>query len=266
MLVKNEKDIIECSLRDALRWIDKMFILDNGSDDGTWEILNRMAKENDKIVPWKQDFTPYRRIMRTEIFNEFRNCASDGDWWYWADSDEFLVDDPREFLAKVPKKNHVVFKKSIDYFLTPEDIKEWEFTGDFEIDREHIKYFTEHCWAEIRFFRHRSRLDWAAQDEKPAHIGIWHPTPILIRHYQFRSPTQMQRRLDIRNKIPKDAEGRPFRHVKETRWEQLLKDRNDLVLDAGVEQYRSLPMQRSLREPFLEHIAKRFLHGTGILP
>ena len=266
MLVKNEEDIIESCLQDASRWIDKMFILDNGSDDRTWDIIKRMAEENDKIVPWKRDFAPYRRTMRTEIFREFRDIASDGDWWYIADSDEFLVDDPREFLAAVPKKNHVVFKKSIDYFLTPGDIEEWEFTDDFGKDRPHIRYISERCWSEIRFFRHRSRLDWDIADEKPAHIGIWHPTPILIRHYQFRSPAQMQRRLDIRNKIPKDAEGRPFRHVKETDWHQLLKSRDELLLDAGVEQYKTLPLQRKLREPFLEHAVKRILHGMRIWP
>ncbi len=265
-MVKNEEDVIKDCLLDASRWIDKLFVLDNGSDDRTWEIVQEVARDVEKIVPWKQDFTPYRRTMRTEIFNEFRDFATDGDWWYIADSDEFLVDDPREFLAAVPKKYHVVFKKSIDYFLTPEDIEEWQFTGDFSRDREHITHISGKCWAEIRFFRHRSRLEWAPKDEKPARIGVWYPVPILIRHYQFRSPAQMQRRLDIRNKIPKDAEGRPFRHVKETDWHQLLRARSELLPDAGVEQYKTLPLQRTLREPFLEHAVKRILHGMRIWP
>lgn len=264
MVVKNEADVIAQCLSELSRWFDRIFILDNGSTDGTWEILQSM--ESDRVVLWKQDSSPFRRTMRAEIFNEFRGEARSGDWWYIADSDVFLAEDPREFLGSVPRSHHVVFKKSIDYFLSPECVSEYEFTGDFSRDREHIKFISPDCWAEIRFFRHRDRLRWELTEEKPAHIGVWHPDPILIRHYQYRSPAQMQRRLDVRNRIPRDTQGRPFRHVKETDWHELLKPRDTLVMDGGVEQYRNFPMRRNLVEPFATRLAKGFLHGTGILP
>ena len=35
MLVKNEVDIVGHTLKEAQKWCDKIFILDNGSTDGT---------------------------------------------------------------------------------------------------------------------------------------------------------------------------------------------------------------------------------------
>ena len=61
--------------------------------------------KNDCITPWKQDFGPFRRGMRADVFNEFRHLSEPGDWWCYAlDADEVYAEDPREFLAKIPNK------------------------------------------------------------------------------------------------------------------------------------------------------------------
>lgn len=52
MLVKNEADIVGYVLKEAEKWADKIFIIDNGSTDGTWEIIQSMR--NEIITPWKQ--------------------------------------------------------------------------------------------------------------------------------------------------------------------------------------------------------------------
>lgn len=264
LLVKDEADIIRATLTDMFRWVDMLFVIDNGSTDGTWQILQELS--GDKLVPWKQDFAPFRRSMRAGIFRRFRDVSEEGDWWYFADSDEFCVDDPREFLDRVPSRDHVVFKKSIDYFLTEEDVRDHEFTGDFSVDRNHIRYIEPNCWTEMRFFRYRRKLKWELNREMPDHIGLRYPEPIIVQHFQFRSPAQMQKRLDIRNRIPRDKEGKPFKHVKEKDWEELLRRKEDLVPDEGYEQYRKLPMRRSLKESLPRHVIKRLLHGLMILP
>ena len=41
-IVKNEADVIEQNLKEAELWADKIFILDNGSTDGTWEIIQSL--------------------------------------------------------------------------------------------------------------------------------------------------------------------------------------------------------------------------------
>lgn len=268
MLVKDEADIIQHCISDALRWADALYILDNGSTDGSWEILQRLR--SDRVVPWKQDHSPYRRSMRAEIFNEFRSNAQDGDWWFIADADEFYPDNTREFLATVPHHYRVVCKKSIDYFITEEDIEEYEFTGDFTRDRDHIRYIEPNCWTECRFFRHRTRLRWdpskKEQKQMPDHAGLFYPSLIPVRHYQYRSPKQMQHRLDIRTQIPRDKIGQPFKHIKQTDWHELLRPRASLVLDPGPQGYSALGTRRTIKEKPLDRIVKLVLHGTGIYP
>ena len=43
-VVKNEADIIEQTLRSAATWCDWIYVLDNGSSDGTWEKVQRLAR------------------------------------------------------------------------------------------------------------------------------------------------------------------------------------------------------------------------------
>jgi hypothetical protein len=63
--------------------------------------------------------------------------------------------------------------------------------------------------------------------------------------------------LDIRLAIPRDGEGRPFRHVTEKNWQELLAHRADVVLDNGEETYASLRLRRPVKEPPLRALRKR---------
>ena len=137
MLVKNEVDIVGHVLKSAEKWADKIFILDNGSTDGTWELIQSM--KNDVITPWKQDFGPFRRGMRADVYNEFKHLSKAGDWWCYAlDADEFYLENPREFLKTIPSRYQWVFKKDIAYQITEEDLSEYEFTGDFAKDKKNL--------------------------------------------------------------------------------------------------------------------------------
>ncbi len=264
MVVKNEADIIGPCLDALSTWIDKVFVLDNGSSDGTWEIVNEKA--SDIVMPYRQDFGPFRRSLRAEIFNHYRAIAKDGDWWYIADSDEFLVSDPRDFLSRVPSRYHVVYKKSIDYVLTESDVSNHEFTGDFERDKPNFIHILPRCWSEQRFFRYRSRMKWGLLDDKPAHIGLAYPETLPVRHYQCRSPEQMQKRIDVRLKIPRDKTGRPFRHVTQTGWRELLQTEASVLADPGEAGYHDLLLSRRIRPSVVKYVLKRVLHGLRILP
>lgn len=48
MLVKNEADIVKSVILDAKKWADRIFILDNGSTDGTWEIIQSLGSYKSK--------------------------------------------------------------------------------------------------------------------------------------------------------------------------------------------------------------------------
>jgi glycosyltransferase involved in cell wall biosynthesis len=274
LLVKNEADIIRPVLEHGRTWADRIIVQDNGSTDGTWEIVQQMADE--VVVAWKQDLRPYDNTLRADAFNAFRHEASENDWWcYKMDSDEFYVDDPRAFLARVPWPYHVVFKKSIDYLITTEDVEEAEFEDDFTANRSKglYRYVKPVAHSEARFFRHRARLNWPPGTVAPKHRGPRYPEAILVRHYQFRSPEQMQRRLDLRNAVPKDRQGKPFRHIRQTHWTELLVPRSEAVLDQGRKTYDELPARIKSAKRGLQALGYgivrgiRFaLHALRILP
>jgi glycosyltransferase involved in cell wall biosynthesis len=48
-VTKDEVDIIGFCLRHASQFCDKIYVLDNGSTDGTWEIINDLRAETIKL-------------------------------------------------------------------------------------------------------------------------------------------------------------------------------------------------------------------------
>lgn len=49
LFTKNENDFISIFIKHHLSIVDKITVIDNGSTDGTWEILQELSKETDKL-------------------------------------------------------------------------------------------------------------------------------------------------------------------------------------------------------------------------
>jgi glycosyltransferase involved in cell wall biosynthesis len=262
MLVKNEADVIRYTLGAAEASFDRIYVLDNGSTDETWEIVKELASA--VIVPWARDSRPYHNGLRADVFNAFRDVASVGDWWcYKMDADEIYVDDPKSFLSAVPPYHHVVFKRSIDYVLTRQDVKRIKFTGHAESDLPHVRHFLSTAYSEPRFFRHRDGLRWPSGTKSPRRMGIPHSEPITLRHYQWRSPQQIQSRLDLRNSIPKDKRGKPFRHISARNWREVLGSDESLLCDDGSVDVRTIPLRSRTGLSPIRYAFRRIWYGIG---
>ena len=262
-LVKNEADCIEECLSEALAWCDRIFVYDGASTDGTWDKVRAMA--SDRIVAWRSDDAVFREGLRALVFEDFRREAQAGDWWCQLNGDEFYVEDPRAFLAAVPRHEHVVWGVNLQYYLTPEDVDGAPFTGRFAEDRERIRYYKAAC-AERRFFRHRPGLVWNDRDAWPRHLGVVHERLLRFRHYPYRSPQQIQMRLDVR----RENRARGFEgwdHAKELDWREKIVPRDGLHLDTGDSALitESEVLRQHLERP-RERALKRLLHGLGIWP
>lgn len=261
-LVKNEADIIAYNLNQASKWADKIFVLDNGSTDGTWEIVQSL--QNDTIIAWKQVFEVYDESMRALVFNHFRHLSQNGDWWcIKLDADEFYFDDPKIFLHKVPPKYHVVFHDSIEFQLTYEDLKEYTFGDFFELDVDKLQYYLPETWSEIAFFRFRERLDWPKNKPCPRHIGLFYPKKVRLKHYQYRSPEQIQKRIESRKSA---MEAGYWVHLPKEDWHEVLKNRKDLLKLEDDVNITTHGCRNSHRHRFPALIIKTILHGTGIWP
>jgi hypothetical protein len=215
-VVRNEIDIIEDSLRTAAAWCDRIYVLDNGSDDGTWEAVRRLAGELPQIVPFKQDTVPFNSSVREEILRAFFEEARPGDWWCILDADEFYIDDPKAFLTDVPRRYQVVWKHEFTYYFTDEDLQAYEadptLYGSRVPVQQRLRYYRAD-WSEMRFFRHpprggRPAIPWDAPRSFPRRIRV--------KHFQYRSPDQIQKRIDTRRAA---IERGSFPHEKRTNWQ-----------------------------------------------
>lgn len=268
-VVKNEADIIAYSLSEASRWVDRIFVLDNGSTDGTWEKVNELAGTTDVIVPWRQLPVPFSNGLRALVFNEFRHLAREVDWWCMRlDADEFYVNDPRIFLTeRIKNYYNVVCSRHIQYQLTDVDLTELQFTLPVPEVIAKLKYISPLATSEIRFFRHRNRLRWSPEEEVPRLLGMVSPERILIRHFQHRSPEQLTKRIATRLGAQQQP-GHIFAHLTSAKTEDYIVKAEDCLLDKGdISIYNSLPLanNKNLHYPWWTFWAYRILQATKIL-
>jgi glycosyltransferase involved in cell wall biosynthesis len=213
--VKNENDILEQTLRAALRWCDQIYVLDNGSTDGTWETVRALARQTPAIVPYKQAHIPFADSLRDKIYSAFRSRAVEGDWWCILDADEFYIDDPRDFLKAVPHRFNSVWMQRYTYLFTDQDLAAYRrdprlYDAAVPIERR-LRHYVVGEYSENRFFRHQVRI---AELNRYDFMPIY-PKRIRQKHFAYRSPDQIRMRLETRREAMLRGE---FLHEKRSNW------------------------------------------------
>jgi glycosyltransferase involved in cell wall biosynthesis len=246
-------------LEAAAKWCDAIYVFDTGSDDESWDQVEKIAAKYPQVVPFKREARDFDDGLRAEVFAAFRDRASAGDWWCRLDADEIYAEDPREFLEKVPLCHHVVWSIHLQYYFTEGDRERHE-RGEVSLPR-----FYKANASEPRFFRHRDRLVWS-RGAWPRHLGIVHPSRIKLKHYQYRSPEQIQRRLDTRREAA-TAGWEHFGHSLEPSWRDKVVPAEGLDFDDGSDHYLidETQLPQHLEPPF-RRLVKRAMHGLGIWP
>lgn len=268
-LVKNEADIIEETLRHAARWCDRIFVFDNGSTDGTWGIVQQVAQQEPRIVPFKSAAVPFRNELRRETFNRFRTEAKEGDWWCVLDADEIYLDDPREFLAAVPRRHHVVWGAYFQHYFTDVDLAAWEADPaaypPHRPAEQALRYYR--CdYSEVRFFRHRDRLSWR-DGSAPRHLGVVHPRRIRFKHYQYRSPPQIRLRLETRQEAMRQGCENFAEYCAEADWRRKVMPAASCrhADSPGAYTIEESALPRHLESP-LRRGLKLAMHGSALWP
>jgi glycosyltransferase involved in cell wall biosynthesis len=239
-LVKDEDDIVAQTLTYATRHCDKIFVIDNGSTDETWNIVRELARHQPKIIPFIQTLKPYHDGLRALVYNEIHNELSDEDWWMILDSDEFMAEDPRELIEDAKRDTADIIRSwQIQFYFTEKDLTEWEAGHDsrdkpiFERRRHYLIN-----WQEPRLFRNQAGPAWDVKINNGVPNGlkrVWHRR-ILNRHYQFRDPEQIEKRLKLRFGHPS------FRaHVTSADWKSAIRDSRKLNYHRDGEPWRFSP-------------------------
>lgn len=266
VVCKNEADVIGHCLEEATKWSDFIYCYDGVSTDGTWEIvLDLQKKYPGRIFAWKQDGKVFQESLRAEVFDAYRQKANDGDWWCQLNVDEYYIDEPRAFLAKIDPACHVVWGTNVEFYITDKDLGVIDFEQPFPVVQPQLRHYKV-FHSEIRFFKHRQKLVWHLDKGWPEHLGIVAPERIRFRHYPFRSPKQIQIRLDVR----RDNRARGFTgwsHASEASWKDKVANAADCQYDKQDGNYvideSKLPHHL---EPPMKRLMKRVMHGVGVWP
>ena len=232
------------------------------------ERVRELAKECPAIVPFGETREPFVDRLRADVFNHYRHEAQPGDWWCRLDADEVYVDDVRAFLSALPAQYQFVWSIYLQFYLTEKDVprlEPHEGQPPFEADASNLPRHYRADYAEPKFFRHRPRLRWS-QGSWPDHAGLVAPAMLRHKHFQYRSPAQIERRLETRRQATRDGYA-GFPHSRETSWREKIKPSETLHFDAGDGRYlvEEEQLPRHL-EPGWQRALKRVLHGTGIWP
>jgi glycosyltransferase involved in cell wall biosynthesis len=263
MLTKNEADVVAYSIREAMKWADFVYVYDNGSTDGTWEVVQSLQSE--RVIAWKQHHKSFCEGLRADVFNEFSHRAKEGDWWFKLDADDFYAPELKQQLAQIPKGYDMVWTITLDFQITREDLKTIDFASPIETVLHHLRYY-QLAFSEPHGFRHRKRLLWSPEKSWPTHAGVVASFRPLTKHYPHRSPQQIQTRLDIR----RAARAQGFigwDHASQVSWAEKIADRARCQFDDGSGHYPvdETRIPRHI-EPPARRLLKLLMHRTGVWP
>jgi len=205
MAVRDEDDIIPQCLAHLLTWIDRLYVLDLGSKDSTWEMIRDAASKDHRIVPFESQPYKYEDSIRWYLFEQYRSQFHDGDWIVKIDGDEFYEVTPPKFVEeRVQEPESIVYLGWYYFRLTSKEVADYECgkvlaSEDRKrpIDQRR-RYFKMPDYAEPRMFKYRHSMKWPSTRMHPYNAGYIARERIPIRHYPHRDPEQMGKRYRLR--------------------------------------------------------------------
>jgi hypothetical protein len=210
MLLRDENDIIAQNLQHVLSWIDALYILDMGSVDGTWDVVQDYARKDSRVVPFFSRPIVYDDNLRSMLFSQYRQRFEPGDWIVKIDADEFYHLPPPRFVAeRLRPLDTAVHLQWYFFRLTTQETADYE-SGKVSIDddrkrpiTDRRRYYKISTYAEPRMFRYRRSMQWPHNVGFPYNAGFVSRERIPIRHYPHRDPRQMEARYQLRAAMTK---------------------------------------------------------------
>jgi glycosyltransferase involved in cell wall biosynthesis len=220
----NEEDIIEQSVGALLAQGIRVYVLEDGSTDGTvrrLEALQNPALTVEPLTPpgASRTFSLSRIIERKQALA--RTLAS--DWFINADADEFRESVwPNESLvdgiARVERLGFSAIDfEVLNFWPTSAEVE----VGDIQAALTHFERASEYDLAQIRCWKKSPDVELL---ETGGHDAVFpgrrvFPVKFLLRHYPLRGQTHAQRKI-FEERVPRFDEGERARgwHVQYAKW------------------------------------------------
>ena len=203
--VKDEDDVVAEALTAAARWCDFIYVLDNGSTDDTWGIVQDLARTLPQVVPYKvDDAAVHRRRARGDLPALPRQRAGPRTGGRARTPTSSTSTTRASSCARSPSAYGVVWNASFSYYFTDADAALYEreperYADDVPV-AEKIRHYLNH-WSEPRFFRNDrgGRVDGDGGFPPYVTTAPVYPVRIWLKHFPYRSPQQLDKRIAARN-------------------------------------------------------------------
>ncbi len=178
MTVRDEADILQATLDSAAIWIDEIYAIDNGSIDGSFDILN-----DHHVV--KKAFRDLREFNESQFMVELLNMSkgSDATWFVDLDADEHYDPKIRVSLENCPMEFNTV-SVTIRYMVGNRCYREHQQWS--RIYRNDPSQFAINHIRKL----HGGKIPIPREFRKVYHSGI------QVKHYQIRSYEQGMRKYE----------------------------------------------------------------------
>lgn len=199
-LVRNEEDIIADCLKHAAGFCERIYVIDNASDDRTWEIVRGLGM--DPVVPVGSIDFPYREYLRVWFMGAKKSELGPGNWWYILDADMFLDGDPREAISGAEREGaDAIGVNVVNFHLTGAEVESARRHRRREGWRDRV-YYQPYESGEIDLFRNTPRLDYRICARLPLGLTREYSRRLISRHYPHRSAEQLEKRIRIKSGNP----------------------------------------------------------------
>ncbi len=190
MVVKNEADIVAESVTHNMRHLDAIAVTDNGSTDGTWDILQDIASADARVRLFR-DPSPFSTRVAHKSGMRVREIGFNrrrGDWAIQCDCDELHESDVRA-VCRASDDCDLIFGRKWQFALFPD-------TPPDGPARERIRWYHPEPQCEHRAYRNPRWFYVRAVAKR--HNLRTSALRLDIAHYQCRSPEQVASRLRTR--------------------------------------------------------------------
>jgi hypothetical protein len=233
LIVRDEADLVAQGIEHLLTWCDLLHVLDNASQDGTWQIVQELALREPRLRPIASIDAPFHIGVRTLILDAVRDQLETGDWISRLDIDEWYHEDPRSFLLErvAPHEHRVcihhhnfVWTRTRAAFLAT--LPDGGAALARDVVAAHDTYYTElPCIIEPRLFRYRRGMRWDMLQPVPSCSGPSARHRLPVRHYRWRSIPQAQARCALRARVASITQHGTHWNVND--WHQFVWDDTD---------------------------------------